>query len=158
MLLALPFLHRSSCSLTKLVLKHCDLTSDLIDILQHLIHLIYLCIQSITSKAKTQGDFFRSMTVNGTPHDICPKLASLVYEFKGPFAYKAFFVMARSRFQLPESGAHLTTLRLFGGSESARPTNTAVSVQKLCDDGFDAAFLTKGEAALLGPKGFIPWC
>ncbi|KAJ6502726.1 hypothetical protein C8R47DRAFT_214246 [Mycena vitilis] len=153
--LALSFLHRSSCSLKKLILKRCDLTSDLVDVLRHLIHLKYLCIESNSFKPQMQGDFFRSMTVNGAPHDLCPNLGSLVYEFEGPFAYDAFVIMARSRFQLP--GTHFKTLRLFGGLNSARPPKTAASIQKLCDDGFDAAFLTEGEAALLGPNGFIAW-
>ncbi|KAJ7677038.1 hypothetical protein DFH06DRAFT_617394 [Mycena polygramma] len=157
LLLALPFLHRSSFSLTKLVLKHCDLTSDVIDVVQLLVHLTYLYIESNTSTPLKQASFFTAMTVHGTSHDLCPNLTSLVYEFNRNFVYEDFFVMARSRFQLPESDARLATLRLFGGSENEHPTYLAAPIQELCDDGFDAAFLTKGEAALLGPQGFFPW-
>ncbi|KAJ6502739.1 hypothetical protein C8R47DRAFT_1007801 [Mycena vitilis] len=153
----LPFLHRSSCSLTKLVLKHCDITLDLTDVMQNLVHLTYLYLESNTSTPQKQAVFFKAMTVNSTSLDLCPDLVSLVFEFNRNFAYETFFRMARSRFQVPGSGGRLTTLRLFGGSENARPRHITAPIQELCDDGFDAAFLTKGEAALLGPQGFFPW-
>ncbi|KAJ6485448.1 hypothetical protein C8R47DRAFT_539410 [Mycena vitilis] len=156
LLLVLQFLHRSSYLLKKLVLTHCALSSELIDVLQHLPDLASLYLESYSSTPSEQTTLFTAMTVRPTSRGLCPNLESLVYGFNANFVHEEFFSMARSRFQLvPQSGAQLASLRLFGPLDAC-PAHISAALQELRGGGFDAVFLTKAEAAMLGPREFFP--
>ncbi|KAJ7618161.1 hypothetical protein DFH06DRAFT_1144984 [Mycena polygramma] len=148
LLLVLPFLHRSSYSLKKLVLTALFLPNSSTS--------YNISLTFYASTLLEQTALFTAMTVHPTSHTLCPNLESLVHGFNGNFSHEEFFSVARSRFQLvPQSGAQLTSLRLFGPWDAC-PAHISAAIQELCGGGFDAAFLTKAEAAVLGPRELFP--
>ncbi|KAJ7635666.1 hypothetical protein DFH06DRAFT_1479004 [Mycena polygramma] len=143
------FVHRSSCSLKKLILRDCALSPDMIAALGDLPHLTYLLIdfdghdytgQYTIGNDPTTGQtaLFTAMTAEGGSRDVCPSLVTLVYGLNGGFSRDLFLAMARSRFH---SGC-LTYLRLYSAGLSDLPL-----LQELRDEGFDAAVIPGAHTA-----------
>ncbi|KAJ6556366.1 hypothetical protein B0H19DRAFT_1152452 [Mycena capillaripes] len=150
----LPFLRRSQCSLEKLVLTTCTLSSELIIMLRELSHLTYLLIEFDGDKRSDQSPLFAAMTVSGTDRDICPKLTSLAYGFKGALPLDPFLAMARSRFRSNCSSGCLQRLRIFDARGDCS-SGIADSIQLLLDEGFNAAILGRHEADQLKEETFL---
>ncbi|KAF8155350.1 hypothetical protein K438DRAFT_1777706 [Mycena galopus ATCC 62051] len=156
----LPFIQRSSCTLTKLVLAHCRLfeSSPFIALLQGLPALTYLLLGAHLSLQK-QTVLLNALALTGTPSDLCLNLSSFLYGYPPTgdeedrlFPRNLFFAMVQSRFEIisPEvqslSSRHsrLGFIRIFRTSDSLvpPPEDVLVRLETLRDMGLDAVFLT----------------
>ncbi|KAJ7618216.1 hypothetical protein DFH06DRAFT_1237375, partial [Mycena polygramma] len=159
MVAALKFIQRSSCLLKTLVLMDCTISSDLIAVLRELPSLAYLLLEDSNSSKKNVADLLEAMTITRSSRDLSPNLTSMVLGPGPHFAIDIFLMMARSRFQPSPSRSHLKRLRLF---DRYRPLDCTTSspewstfkihVQKLADEGFDAATLDRSETLALKDK------
>ncbi|KAJ6462180.1 hypothetical protein C8R45DRAFT_1080732 [Mycena sanguinolenta] len=156
----LPFVHQASCTLQRLNLWQCALTSELTITLRDLLSLTYLFLQN---GHHDEGDglaFFATLRVSGTTTDICPRLISMVYGYvyggwESRTSRDSFMQMARSRFEGNPSGHSatvFTSLRLLSCSryvERYSPPDVDINarVQSLQAEGFNVAFLGEGETA-----------
>ncbi|KAJ7851377.1 hypothetical protein B0H13DRAFT_2085662 [Mycena leptocephala] len=160
----IPFVTRSSCSLTKLVLMSDFIfSSQLTQVLRSLPGLTYLLLEAdMTGADKDEEDataqraLFKALTATGGSSDLCPNLTTLVYGSVPFFFQHEFFGMVESRFQRDR----LRRLRVFGGSSyhehlETCPYDLAAPIQALHDEGFDVAFIGQGEAELLKSGGFF---
>jgi hypothetical protein len=161
----IPFVIRSSCSLTKLVLMSDFIfSSQLTQVLRSLPGLTYLLLEAdMTGANKDEEDatvqraLFKALTATGSSSDLCPNLTTLVYGSAPFFSQHEFFGMVESRFQRDR----LRRLRVFGGSSyhehylETCPYDLAAPIQALHDEGFDVAFIGQGEAELLKSGGFF---
>ncbi|KAJ7909380.1 hypothetical protein B0H13DRAFT_2661494 [Mycena leptocephala] len=146
----LPFIHRSSCTLHRLVLRHSMICPELTTLLRGLPSLAHLVLEehSGTPLATDQLDLFTALSIPDPDSQICPNLTSLVfgYGFLAGAPADAFFAMARARFQ-PNSRSgsrvRLACLRLFVQDHGLPPDSMVAQIQALREDGFDAAFLDK---------------
>ncbi|KAJ7690778.1 hypothetical protein B0H14DRAFT_848585 [Mycena olivaceomarginata] len=82
----LPFIQRSGCSLTKLVLTECGVSFELITLLQGLPALAYLRLECPNrpphwSSSAPQATLFDALTMTGTS-EICPNLTSFLYGYR----------------------------------------------------------------------------
>jgi hypothetical protein len=94
------FLHRSSCTLNKLVLTTCTISSHLIAALTAIPSLTHLVLECRPGDTTTQTAFFKAMSISGAPSDICPNLTSIVYgDHIHKFPQKPFLAMVQSRFE-----------------------------------------------------------
>ncbi|KAJ7167950.1 hypothetical protein C8R46DRAFT_258854 [Mycena filopes] len=155
-----PFISRSACTITTLVLMHCGISpdSDLVAVLRSLPSLTYLAIEpdDLQETRVQQLALLRAMTatVSATgAHELCPKLTSLVYGMNADFSHTTFFEMAHSR--LHGIGS-LTQLRLFPvryvhGFQDV----VMMRLNPLRHCGFDAALLDSAGVDLLRGKGFF---
>ncbi|KAJ6462148.1 hypothetical protein C8R45DRAFT_912071 [Mycena sanguinolenta] len=152
----LPFVHRASCTLQRLVLWQCPLHIELISTLRNLPSLIYLFLQNDWHLQEQGVAFFAAMTISGSTADICPRLTSMVYghaEWNHDASQESFVHMARSRFLPNPSGpfnGHFTSLRLLPtdlGLDTYVPPDAKLKarVQLLQNEGFNVAFLGEGE-------------
>ncbi|KAF8151259.1 hypothetical protein K438DRAFT_433955 [Mycena galopus ATCC 62051] len=155
----LPFIQRSSCTLTKLVLVHCRLSesSPLIALFEGLPALTYLLLGAHFSPQK-QSTLLDALTLAGTSSDLCPNLTSLLYgcpsfgdEEDRLFPRDLFFAMVQSRCEIisPEvqslcCPSRLGFLRIFRTSKIIfpPPQDVLVRLETLRDMGLDAVFLT----------------
>ncbi|KAJ6594731.1 hypothetical protein B0H19DRAFT_1096584 [Mycena capillaripes] len=150
----LPFIHRSSCTLTKLALMCCSaLPSEIIHVLQALPTLT-----SLVYDGSRHGDeiiLFNAMSISDAPSDICPGLESLAYGYwswDSEASQDAFFTMVRSRWNRGGSG-HLVRLRVFfTGGKSYSGLQTRINA--LQDKGFDAVFMGQHHRGILPGEGF----
>ncbi|KAF8155379.1 hypothetical protein K438DRAFT_357168 [Mycena galopus ATCC 62051] len=154
----LPFIQRSSCTLTKLVLVHCRLSesSPLIALFEGLPALTYLLLGAHFSPQK-QSTLLDALTLAGTSSDLCPNLTSLLYgcpsfgdEEDRLFPRDLFFAMVQSRCEIisPEvqslcRPSRLDFLRIFRTSKIIfpPPKDVLVRLEALRDMGLDAVFL-----------------
>ncbi|KAJ7844179.1 hypothetical protein B0H13DRAFT_2096852 [Mycena leptocephala] len=137
----LPFIQRSSCTLTRLFLDNTMMAYEAIPLLRDLLALTYLHIENGAYDEENRVTFFTAMTISGAPSDLCPNLASIVYgcrNWDGDSAQESFLAMARSRFQ-PHSShpGCLARLRCF----RFRPDKVWADIKMLQDEGFDVGFL-----------------
>ncbi|KAJ7090128.1 hypothetical protein C8R44DRAFT_751117 [Mycena epipterygia] len=139
----LPFLHRSSCSLTNLVLLSFTMPSELIPVLQSLPTLTYLLLQVTSTYQQEAGQtgLFNAMCTTDSSSDLCPNLSSMLYGYSSldEFPVDAFFTMAESRFQTP---SRLQFLRIFCSWDAdSKPLDEIYArIQMLHSGGFDATF------------------
>jgi hypothetical protein len=101
--------------------------------------------------------FFAAMAISGTSCDLCPNLTSFVYGIRKEVAYDAFFAMVESRFQPSDFYSGLAQLRVFDPFDSDHFAfeDVAMRIDRLRDQGFDAAFIDMDEANTLTAKGFF---
>ncbi|KAF7346654.1 F-box domain-containing protein [Mycena sanguinolenta] len=154
-----PFVHQLSCTLQRLDLWRCPLSSELITTLRDLPSLTYLLIQNDRHDEPDGVAFFTAMSTAGTSPTICPLLTSMAYGYvhwKSRASHDSFVLMARSRFganSVHPSGTSFASLRLLSISSAPysdySPPGAEIKarVQSLQDEGFNVAFLGKGETA-----------
>ncbi|KAJ7090177.1 hypothetical protein C8R44DRAFT_438972 [Mycena epipterygia] len=138
----LPFIHRSSCRLTKLVLLSVTMLSEFIPVLKSLPTLTYLLLQvaSTSPQEAAQTNLFNAMCTTDSSPDLCPNLSSMLFGYPSinEFPADAFFAMAESRFQTP---SRLQVLRIFcSWKADSEPLDIYARIQVLRGGGFDAAF------------------
>ncbi|KAJ7757439.1 hypothetical protein B0H16DRAFT_1885479 [Mycena metata] len=145
------FIQRSSCTLNKLVVKECDMGSELISVLRDLPALAYLLLER-SKYGYSPQEFFQAMTFTGTTSILCPNLTTMVYghwDFRS-LLQDGFLTMARSRFQSsPKGASRLGSLRLYHTFDRLPPADLSAQIAMLCAEGFDAAFLDYQDATSL---------
>ncbi|KAF7369696.1 hypothetical protein MVEN_00301000 [Mycena venus] len=144
----LPFIHRSSCTLTRLALTELiAIDVDAMSTLRELPSLTYLLLEYASDAdidAYNGLDWINAMFVSGAPSDICPDLATLVVGYTDadqlPFA---FFEMVRSRFQSNRTrSSHLECLRIFdAGSLTALSDEALAQMNGLREEELDVALV-----------------
>jgi hypothetical protein len=147
----LSFIHRSSCTLTRLISMSVStraiFISELLPLLRGLPALTYLHFENGGYNEENRVLSFAAMTISGAPSDICPNLTSIVYgcrNWDGDSARESFLAMARSRFQPnPSRPGCLAHLRVFSNGSVSPFTSDKVGADMkiLQDEGFDAVFL-----------------
>ncbi|KAJ7612039.1 hypothetical protein DFH06DRAFT_1243914 [Mycena polygramma] len=146
----LDFLQRAPC-ITRLTLLQCAMMAELPTILPVLPALEYLCIEPETypDDASDQNVLFEALAIAHSATDVCINLATLLYGVGPKFAEDRFFAMARSRFE----ASCLAELRLFNcGYINLCPLDVLAGLQKLADEGFDAAFIQSSSPRLVKAK------
>ncbi|KAJ7761236.1 hypothetical protein DFH07DRAFT_815797 [Mycena maculata] len=135
----LPFIHKSSCILTKLRLTSFTLSPKLVPVLEALPALTHLLIETAGEKDQSQADVFHAMKISNTSSDLCRNLESLFYGYphRDNFPWDAFFAMAYSR------TGRLAWLRLFDVFDEYPMNDVEPGLQMLREEGIDAAFLPK---------------
>jgi hypothetical protein len=144
----LPFIHRSSCTLTRLALTELSaIDVDVMSTLRELPSLAYLLLEYASDAEIGAYDGFvwiNAMFVSGAPSDICPDLKTLVVGYTDadqlPFA---FFEMVRSRFQANRTRpSRLECLRIFdAGSLTALPDEELAQMNDLREEGLDVGLV-----------------
>jgi hypothetical protein len=147
----LPFIRRSACPLTKLVLMQCRISSELITLLQILPPtLIHLVIGCQFDAPRMPSTLLSLMTISAAVPDLCPNLTSFWYGYEpaedeedSNFPRDPFFAMVQSRLQ-PTRPFRLACLRVFHTHESLfAPSDDVVTrMETLRDGGLDAVFLS----------------
>ncbi|KAJ7604694.1 hypothetical protein DFH06DRAFT_1253830 [Mycena polygramma] len=137
----------------------CVVCPELIVLLHGLPHLAYLLIEACHENAEgAETALFDAMSVSDESGVLCPNLTFLAYGFGYDFELDRFLAMARSRFRCPNPS--LTTLRLFDTYDDTedwpRGMDPGRGIQKLREEGFDAAFLDGFELNTLQKRGFFP--
>ncbi|KAJ7757453.1 hypothetical protein B0H16DRAFT_1536695 [Mycena metata] len=148
----LPLIHRSSCTLNKLVLMQCEIGPELIHVLRELPALAYLLVERSRNGSNPQ-EFFQAMTFTGATSILCPNLTTMVYGHWSlcSLPQDDFLTMVRSRFQSSPNGAsRLGSLRLYDTFDKLPPADLLAQIAMLCAEGFDAAFLDYQDAVSLG--------
>ncbi|KAJ6492085.1 hypothetical protein C8R45DRAFT_191495 [Mycena sanguinolenta] len=155
-----PFVLQASCSLLRLALWYCPLSTELIMTLRELPSLVYLFLHNSHHNEADGLAFFTALGVWAPTTDICPHLTSMVYGYvrsswENRASRDSFMRMARSRFEgnpSRHSANVFTSLRLLccdQSSETYLPpdANMNAQVQSLRAEGFNIAFLGEGETA-----------
>ncbi|KAF8155344.1 hypothetical protein K438DRAFT_1862640, partial [Mycena galopus ATCC 62051] len=153
----LPFVQGSGCLLTKLILMHCRISSDLevITLLRALPTLTCLFLEICFDTLQAQNTLFEALFLDGTSSDVCPNLTSLLYGYRlyrggveSVFLPDPFFAMVWSRFEIglgiPDSipPSRLGFLRVFHiGTSLYPPGDILARLKTLRDVGLDAVFL-----------------
>ncbi|KAJ7154375.1 hypothetical protein C8R43DRAFT_923043 [Mycena crocata] len=131
----LPFIQRSACTLTKLVLNYRwpGKSSDLIDVIQALPTLTYLFVDG-GFEAGGQTALFQAMTTSDSSHDLCPNLGTLFYGSRlKPIPHDPFDTMIRSRF------GRCTFVRIFTFDDLT--PNLSAAIEAWRAEGLDVAWL-----------------
>ncbi|KAJ7648197.1 hypothetical protein DFH06DRAFT_1476276 [Mycena polygramma] len=143
-----PFIHRSSCTLTRLALIQCQIDSELISLLRSLPTLSSLLLDLEYDMYEIgRSDWIVAMSMSGAPTDICPSLTTFEFGYKSAtqIVWDVFVAMARSRFHTHSSSrCRLSRLRLFAGRSSSSD-NVAAHIATLRNDGFDAVLLDRDD-------------
>lgn len=152
--LLLPFVHRTSCTLTKLALWDCRLNPNLTAALRDLPTLTYLLLQNESHKTQRGVSFFDAMAVS----DICPHLTVMVYGYMWweDESLDSFVGMARCRFRsIPSRSTVLSQLRLFSRHESRSQAPSAKTrCTSLREEGYDVVFLSARDVPPLVSEEF----
>ncbi|KAJ6585931.1 hypothetical protein B0H19DRAFT_1111035 [Mycena capillaripes] len=144
----LPFIHRSSCTLTRLALMELStIDVDVMSTLSELPSLEYLLLEYALDAdidAYDGSDWINAMSVSGAPSDICPDLTTLVVGYTDanqlPFA---LLEMVRSRFQANQTrSSRLECLRIFdAGSLTVLPDEDLARMNDLREEGLDVVLV-----------------
>ncbi|KAJ6470842.1 hypothetical protein C8R45DRAFT_875066 [Mycena sanguinolenta] len=153
--LIVPFVRQLSCTLQRLDLWRCPLKSELITTLRELPSLTSLLIQNDRHDEPDGIAFFIAMSTSGTSTAICPLLTSMVFgcvHWESRASHDSFVLMARSRFgAIHPSGTSFASLHLLSSApysdHSPLGAEIRARVQSLQGEGFNVAFLGKGETA-----------
>ncbi|KAJ7157478.1 hypothetical protein C8R46DRAFT_1114619 [Mycena filopes] len=144
----ISFLDRSCASLTKLVLFYCTIGLEFIIFFEALPALTDLFLEDITTGSyQDHSPLFAALTLSATS-SLCPRLTTLEYGYHAvpPSAVlDSFFAMTRSRFAQGHS-SRLRRLCIFDVYESPPPDQIILQVERLCEEGLDAAFFQGLEA------------
>jgi hypothetical protein len=144
----------SACSLTKLTLRCCTISTELVAALRDLPALTFLLIEcdddSRPSPIEQHEALCDAMTISSAADvdTMCPSLTSLVYGFGRVFPQilPLFFAMVQSRIQ----GSCLARLRVFPAyARLEADLRIENAIQRLHDAGLDAAVVGEREAELL---------
>ncbi|KAJ6506274.1 hypothetical protein C8R47DRAFT_1101732 [Mycena vitilis] len=92
----IPFVNRSSCTLTKLVLLCCNINTELTDVLRHLSSLTHLLVSLDSYNA--QIAFSEEMSAATDSH-LCPNLTTLALGYQWPTPWDTLVSMVESRFR-----------------------------------------------------------
>ncbi|KAJ7635700.1 hypothetical protein DFH06DRAFT_1302931 [Mycena polygramma] len=141
-----PFLQRSCCHLTTLVLAgHYELFTqppvNAIALLQNTPSLRNLVLQTSSGRKEDNNNVLAAMTVTGTADDLCPTLDFLAYgsTHGNAFSSDVFLAMILSRLQ-PNRKYRLSSLRVL-----SRPSEDAEEftdwMEVLLDEGLDVELL-----------------
>ncbi|KAJ6462146.1 hypothetical protein C8R45DRAFT_529091 [Mycena sanguinolenta] len=152
----LPFVHRASCTLRRLILWECSLEPHLISTFRELSSLTYLLLGAQDGREDRYIDIFAGIRVSGTPEDICPNLTSMAYrstKWESGHLWDAFVSMARSRFRanaIHPSTTNLTSIRLLSSgsmeTQYSRPAEEIeAGVRSLQEEGLNVAFVGESE-------------
>ncbi|KAJ7659073.1 hypothetical protein DFH06DRAFT_435956 [Mycena polygramma] len=153
----LPFLHRSSCQLTTLVLASSTVDTeftlppeDVISLLRKTPTLRNLLLQASFEEDDDNNNdnndqVLKAMTLSGSADDLCPNLLHLVYgptmtaDDDDPFSHDLFVAMIRSRLY-PTRGRSLSSVKLFSplGKQYCAAMNQMAA---FIDDGFAVGFI-----------------
>ncbi|KAJ7648209.1 hypothetical protein DFH06DRAFT_1095634 [Mycena polygramma] len=144
---AAPFIHRSSCTLTRLALIEYEMNADVISLLRAVPNLSSLLLD-LDNAHEIDSDSITAMFISGAPSDICPRLTTFELGYISPSQIiptrEPFFAMARTRFQRDSSShCRLSRLRLLAGRTSPSDS-VAVHIRNLQEDGFDVVLLDRG--------------
>ncbi|KAJ7784612.1 hypothetical protein B0H16DRAFT_1681964 [Mycena metata] len=154
--LLLPFIHRSLCTITKLVVRGPITSPDLVTALKGLPMLSYLLLENEDSLARVENlehvPLFNAMA----PVDICPNLTTFVYGFcyraaASPY-FESYLNMVQSRFRSNLNyPSHLGYARIFyaGHGDYSLPSSTKSQIEMLRDQGLDIVFLDAQETTSL---------
>ncbi|KAJ6482301.1 hypothetical protein C8R47DRAFT_1049395 [Mycena vitilis] len=145
----LPFIQRSSCCLTTLVLTQGHMTllpfrlapEATISLLQNIASLKNLVLQASSSRFEENDRVLSAMTMTGSSRDLCPNLVYLAYgciRDVDIFSCSVFIAMVRSRL-VPERSCRLSSLRLL--SNISGFDGRTKPVEALRDEGLDAIFV-----------------
>ncbi|KAF7349554.1 hypothetical protein MSAN_01745900 [Mycena sanguinolenta] len=150
-----PFVHRASCTLQKLALWRCELSSELIAALRSLPSLTSLLLEDLHHQEDDGVDFFAAMSISDTTSDVCPSLTFMAYGYEywaSGASQDSFVHMAQSRFHANSnrpSGTHFGSLRLFCSTDLQhyrRPDPEIMArIRSLQHEGFNVAFLDEDE-------------
>ncbi|KAJ7623874.1 hypothetical protein DFH06DRAFT_1230529 [Mycena polygramma] len=149
----LPFLARSSCHLTTLVLSEGSLThrqpfalppDDVISLLQHTPSLQNLVLQANTNEKQDNDRVLSALTVTGSAGELCPNLTFFAYGRgavnKGTgtdaFSGDVFIAMIRSRIH-PDRNCRLCSLRVLRGPMEIDAEELLEGIQTVSDEGLD---------------------
>ncbi|KAJ7511660.1 hypothetical protein B0H11DRAFT_1952479 [Mycena galericulata] len=150
----LPFIHRSSCRLTTLVLTN-SFSEGLIPILQTSPSLEYLHFEQVLAEPHTTGVLFTAMTVFGTSPDILPNLSSFVYactKCKDISSLDRLFPMIRSRLN-PQLPCRLAFVRFYSPrSIIAFQKAMLAGIRTLTDAILDVKYLDHSEGQSLATR------
>ncbi|KAJ7508295.1 hypothetical protein B0H11DRAFT_1952381 [Mycena galericulata] len=147
----LPFIHRSSCRLTTLVLTNSS-SEGLMPVLQASPLLEYLHLGESFAEPPTTGVLLTAMTVSGTSADILPNLTSFVYACttcEDSSSHDHLFPMIRSRLD-PQLPCRLAFVRFYSpGSITAFQQAMLAGIRTLKDANLDARYLDRSEGRAL---------
>ncbi|KAJ7309132.1 hypothetical protein DFH08DRAFT_486808 [Mycena albidolilacea] len=144
-----PFVERSACSLQKLCLMGGSVDSNLITVLGGLQSVTHLIIHdNAWDNELEQIDLF-----DGLFKYLCPNLTYLAFGFGAKFATGHFLAIAESRFRLEPP--QLRLFRTYNKESEDCPSDTAVAIQSMCDQGFDVAFIGSHRAGIFQGKDFF---
>ncbi|KAJ7460315.1 hypothetical protein FB451DRAFT_1563383 [Mycena latifolia] len=142
----LPFVERSSCQLTKLVLLGCTIPAVSLA-LPSLSTLTDLHIRADTVERTPPSHLFDALTVASSKPIVCPRLVSFSFGIGGrisPLAGCADSLLAMVQSRLvPISQSRLYVVRLYCDGP---PDDLARAVGMLAREGLDVAFLGEREA------------
>ncbi|KAJ6578180.1 hypothetical protein B0H19DRAFT_985709 [Mycena capillaripes] len=139
----LPFVHRSSCTLTKLVLTRCTVSPELTTALENLPSLTHLLLAVDDEESDEEADeeaqtfLFSAMSSAGSASDMCPNLTLLAFGYVSSTPWDSFFTMAQSRFQREASRF---SLRIFNPGDLTIDAPKG-QVRMLQDAGMDIGLL-----------------
>ncbi|KAJ7509486.1 hypothetical protein B0H11DRAFT_1250639 [Mycena galericulata] len=150
----LPFIHRSSCWLTALVLTSFFSSKGLIPVLETSPSLELLYLDEQLAEPPTTGALFTAMTASRTSSDILPNLTSFAYGTSSANNdaswHESLFPMIRSRLQ-PELSCRLSFVRLYGYNNAFREA-LWIGILALTDTCLDIESLDWHEGQLLVMK------
>jgi hypothetical protein len=130
-----PFVERSACSLQKLCLMGGSVDSNLITVLGGLQSVTHLIIHdNAWDNELEQIDLF-----DGLAKYLCPNLTYLAFGFGAKLATGHFLAIAESRFRLEPP--QLRLFHTYNKESEDCPSDIAVAIQSMCDQGFDVAFI-----------------
>ncbi|KAJ7460318.1 hypothetical protein FB451DRAFT_1096843 [Mycena latifolia] len=144
----LPFVERSSCQLTKLVLLDCTISAAA-SALRSIPTLTDFHIRTYDPAEQiSPSHLFAAMTISASQDPLCPRLTSFSFGIKGGISTfagcaDAFVGMVQSR-SPPISQSRLSCVRLYWQVD-APPDELAQGVKLLTGEGFDVAFLGRRE-------------
>ncbi|KAJ7112105.1 hypothetical protein C8R44DRAFT_882509 [Mycena epipterygia] len=148
----LPFIHRSSCTLTTLVMTGCPAPETLIPLLKNTPALQYLLLEADCSVPGPVSNLLDAMTLSHSPSDICPHLHSFAYGClpqigHSGFLHDPFFSMVRSRLNARYCLAFVRVFSIAPGGHFRGIMESRT--QALADNGLNIAFLDGPEARVL---------
>ncbi|KAJ6505259.1 hypothetical protein C8R45DRAFT_1181377 [Mycena sanguinolenta] len=149
--LIVPFVRQLACTLQRLALWRCPLSSELITTLRDLPSLTYLLIQNDHHDEPDGVAFFAAMSTSGMSTAICPLLTSMVFgcvHWESRASHDSFVLMVRSRFganSIHPFGTRCPSLHLLSNAPNLDHLSPGAEintrVQSLQDEGFNVVLL-----------------
>ncbi|KAJ7157459.1 hypothetical protein C8R46DRAFT_1114557 [Mycena filopes] len=148
----LSFVQRSGCTLTKLVLRRCGVSPELISALRGLPALTYLLVEA--AGVGHHDAFFAALTLSSEPSDsslfgnLCPNLTSFVHGLwiDHPDPWSSLFAMIRSRCESPRL---LNLLQILQYDAKNLPDDVCDRIRRLREQGLDVQLLGRSATVRL---------